>query len=183
MIRSGRRILAFSLAALFAACTPVGLWVYDDPRFEVSRVRVNSDITIDEPVVLGLAIWNPNLYELSTARIELRLRLDDLLIGDFMRDSILPLPQGGMLDFALPLRVPTGPLRERIRGMQTGTHRFAVEGKAVLSTPFGLHDVPFAHEGDMDFGGKDSSTAAADSGGLPDPQSSTGSHRPNLARP
>lgn len=148
-----RRLLGACLATAVAACTPLGLWVYDDPGLEVSRVRLGHDAAGAAPVVVGLAVWNPNDYDLSTARLELQLRLDDVTVGHFSRDSIIAVPQAGLADLALPLTVPTGPMRERIRTMSSGTHRFAVEGRATFSTPFGRRNVRFAHAGDLAFGG------------------------------
>jgi LEA14-like dessication related protein len=160
-----RRLLGVCAAAV-AACTPLGLWVYDDPGLEVSRVRLDHEASAD-PVVLGLAVWNPNDYDLSTARLELQLKLNDVPVGHFSRDSIIPVPQAGLADLALPLTVPHGAVRRRIRALGSGTHRFAVEGRATFSTPFGQRDVRFAHQGDLAFGGANearvATTIAADS--------------------
>jgi len=147
-----RRLLGAGVVTAVAACTPLGLWIYDDPGLEVSRVRLDHDAAGAAPVVVGLAVWNPNDYDLSTARLELQLRLDDVTVGHFSRDSIIPVPQAGLADFALPLTVPTGPIRERIRRLSSGTHRFAVVGRATFSTPFGPRNVRFAHAGDLAFG-------------------------------
>ena len=149
----GRRLLGACLVTAVAACTPLGLWVYDDPGLEVSRVRLDRGAAGAAPVVVGLAVWNPNDYDVSTARLELQLRLDDVTVGHFFRDSIIPVPQTGLADFALPLTVPTGPIREHIRRLSSGTHRFAVVGQAIFSTPFGRRNVRFAHAGDLAFGG------------------------------
>ena len=148
-----RRLLGASLIAAAAACTPLGLWVYDDPGLQVSRVRLGQDAGGADPVVVGLAVWNPNDYDVSTARVELKLRLDDVTVGHFSRDSIVPVPQVGTADLALPLTVPKGQMRERIRALASGKHRFAVEGRATFSTPFGRRNVRFAHAGDLAFGG------------------------------
>jgi hypothetical protein len=148
-----RRLQGLCLLATLAACTPLGAWVYDDPGLEVSRVRLNQDAAGD-PVVLGLAVWNPNDYDVSTARLELHLRLDDMPVGHFRRDSIIPVPRSGLADLTLPLTVSAGPVRQRIRAMGSGIHRFAVEGRATFSTPFGRRQVRFAHAGDLAFGGR-----------------------------
>lgn len=150
----GRRLLGTCLVTAAAACTPLGLWVYDDPGLEVSRVRLHHDAAGAAPVVVGLAVWNPNDYDVSTARLELKLRLDDVTVGHYSRDSIIPVPQTGLADLALPLTVPSGAIRERIRRLGSGTHRFAVEGRATFSTPFGRRNVRFAHAGDLAFGGE-----------------------------
>jgi len=152
MTCSSRRLGA-SLVMAVAACTPLGLWVYDDPGFEVSRVRLNRNAAGAAPVIVGLAVWNPNDYDVLTSRLELQLRLDDVPVGHFSKDSIIPVPQTGLADLALPLTVPSGPMRQRIRALSSGTHRFAVEGRATFSTPFGRRKVRFAHAGDLAFGG------------------------------
>lgn len=159
-----RSLLGACILTAVAACTPLGLWVYDDPGLEVSRVRLDRGGAGAAPVVLGLAVWNPNDYDLSTARLELQLRLDDVTVGHFSRDSIIPVPQLALADLALPLTVPTGPVRGRMRALSSGTHRFAVEGRATFSTPFGLRKVRFAHAGDLAFGGE----RELDSGATPD---------------
>lgn len=148
-----RRLLGASIIAALAACTPLGVWVYDDPGLQVSRVRLGHDSGGADPVIVGLAVWNPNDYDVSTARVEMQLRLDDVTVGHFSRDSIVPVPQAGVADLALPLTVPKGPMRERIRSLASGKHHFAVEGRATFSTPFGRRDVRFAHAGDLAFGG------------------------------
>jgi LEA14-like dessication related protein len=147
------RPFTICLATALAACTPLGFWLYDDPGLEVSRVRLDREAD-HQPVVLWLAVWNPNDYDVSTARFELHLRLDDITVGHFFRDSIIPVPQSALADLALPLTVPAGPIRQRIRAMGSGIHRFAVEGRATFSTPFGERDVRFVHAGDLAFGGR-----------------------------
>jgi LEA14-like dessication related protein len=147
-----RRLLGAGVIAAVAACTPLGVWVYDDPGLEVSRVRLDHQGAGAEPVVLGLAVWNPNDYDVLTSRLELRLQLDDMTVGHFSKDSVIPVPQAGLADLTLPLTVPAGPIRERIRALRSGTHHFAVEGRATFLTPFGRRNVRFAHAGDLAFG-------------------------------
>jgi LEA14-like dessication related protein len=161
-----RRLLAACAGIVVMACTPLGLWVYDDPGLELSRVRVNQDAG-HAPVVVGLAVWNPNDYDVTTSRLELELKLDNMPVGRFSGDSVVAVPTVGLADVALPLKIRGESVRQRIRALRSGTHRFAVEGRATFSTPFGPRKVRFAHEGDLAFGGEDeariATTIAADS--------------------
>jgi hypothetical protein len=145
------RLLKACWIAAAAGCTPVGLWVYDDPGLEVSRVRLQPTETRAPPVILGLAVLNPNDYDLSTARLELQLRLDHTLIGQFFRDSVFPVPKYGIADLTLPLTPMPAITRERLRTLSLGTRHFEVQGVATFSTPFGPHEVRFAHAGAMVF--------------------------------
>jgi LEA14-like dessication related protein len=149
----GRRLVGAYLATAAAACTPLGLWVYGDPGLEVSRVRLDHNAAGTAPVMVGLAVWNPNDYDVSTERLELQLRLDDVPVGHFSKDSVIPVPKTAHADLVLPLVVPKGRMRERIRALSSGTHRFAVEGRAIFTTPFGRRNVRFAHAGDLAFRG------------------------------
>lgn len=137
------------LGCLALACTPLGLWMYEDPLVTVSRVRLDAEGTA--PVVVALDVLNPNDYTISTTRFELRLSLDDQPIGRLARDSSVSLPQG-TATVALRLIPDRGAPAERVLAFRTGAHRFLIEGRATLTTPIGERRVRFAQEGDMAFG-------------------------------
>ena len=148
-------------------CTPLGVWVYQDPSVAVARVRVDSEAQGTPPVLVALAVTNPNDYALSTSRLELRLSLDDQPIGAIDRDSSVPLPKGIAL-VALPLVPDRTTTSARLQGFRSGTHRFTIEGRATLVTPVGKRKVRFAEEGEMAFGLPPSPASAPDDpGALP----------------
>jgi Late embryogenesis abundant protein len=147
------------------ACTPLGLWIYDDPRVTVSRVRV--DVQGIAPVEVALDVSNPNNYALSTTRVELRLSIDDLPIGRLARDSSVELPMG-VATMALPLVPDRATTPARLHALSSGVHRFTVEGRATLATPLGKREVPFAQEGELAFDSPPSPASAPDDpGGSP----------------
>ncbi len=136
------------------ACTPLGLWVYEDPGFEVSRVRIQAAQIPDSTVLVALAFWNPNDYDISTARLELDLRLDDQKIGRFARDSVIAMTKIGTTTLALAFTPTSAATPVRLAAFRSGTtHRFLVEGRAVFKTPFGERKVRVAHAGAIAFGG------------------------------
>ncbi|HUR93804.1 MAG TPA: LEA type 2 family protein [Gemmatimonadales bacterium] len=133
------------------ACTPLGVWVYQDPSVAVARVRVDAQARGTPPVLVALAVTNPNDYALSTSRLELKLLLDDLPIGTIDRDSSVPLPKGTAL-VSVPLVPDRAATSARLEGFRSGMHRFTIEGRATLVTPVGKRKVRFAEEGEMAFG-------------------------------
>jgi hypothetical protein len=141
------------------ACTPLGLWIYDDPRVTVSRVRV--DVRGAAPVEVALDVNNPNNYTLSTTRVELRLSIDDLPIGRLARDSSVELPMG-TATMALPLVPDRATTPAQLQALSSGVHRFTIEGLATLATPLGKREVPFAQEGELAFGMPASPASAPD---------------------
>src|SRR5262245_4932036 len=146
-----------------SACTPLGVWVYEDPGFEVQRVRLQADQVTDSSVVVGLLLWNPNDYELSTVRFDLKLRLDDATVGQFVRDSFIPMDKIETTKLALPF-TPTSKAAEKLARYTKGTHKFLVEGRATFETPFGKRTLRVAHGGEIAFGG-DVEPAAGNAGG------------------
>ncbi|HKT58557.1 MAG TPA: hypothetical protein VJQ46_00810 [Gemmatimonadales bacterium] len=134
-----------------AACTPVGVWIYQDPRVTVSHVRLDIDTTSARPVLVALDLRNPNDYVISATRVELRLALDDFPIGRLAQDSSVPVPKG-TATVALPLIPDRSATRARLQGFNSGVHRFAIQGLATFTTPIGKRKVRFAQTGELAFG-------------------------------
>lgn len=154
-----RWTLGGSLWLASLGCTPLGVWLYQDPALEVSRVRVRAEHSSGDRLIVALDVRNPNDYEVSTSRLELLLRLDGVPIGEFDRDSILPVPQDAIATLSLPLTPGKAATPERLRLLQSGTHEFSVEGRATFTTPIGKRKVRFAQEGSMAFGQPPSSAS------------------------
>lgn len=135
--------LAGWLLAL-GACTPLGLWVYDDPSFAVRL----DDAGADSALTVALDVRNPNDYDVLTERFDLRLRLDGHTVGRFERDSSVPVPKYGSTTVSLAFTPAAGVSRGRLGAFRRGTTRLVVEGRAVLSTPFGKREVPVGDPGE-----------------------------------
>jgi LEA14-like dessication related protein len=146
---------------LLGSCTPLGLWMYEDPVVTVSRVTLELRKTRSStsPVVVALAVHNRNDYPLSTTRMEVSLRLDGIPIGRLRQDSTLPVPMEGVSTVALPLALETRATPSQLRTLDAGSHRFAVRGRATFQTPIGIRRVRFAEEGDMIFGQRPSQSS------------------------
>ena len=132
------------------ACTPLGLWMYQDPLVTVARVRVSADQTVAEPIQVALNVLNPNDYPISTARVELSLALDDQAIGRLARDSSVMVSEGMTATMALPLR-PGRKQQRPLARFTSGVHHFLVEGRATFVTPIGTRKIHFAQTGEMAF--------------------------------
>lgn len=147
------------LLAVLGACTPLGLWVYADPVVTVSRVTLEVKEAKRLGTVVALAVDNRNTYAISAERVELSLRLDDVPVGRVDRDSSVPVAKAAVSAVALelPLQKQTSP--ERLAALGSGTHTFAVQGRATFRTPFGLRAVRFEQKGAMMFGERPSSSA------------------------
>lgn len=141
-------------------CTPLGFWVYHHPSVTVSRVRIDAQAEGALPVVVALDMQNPNDYTISATQVELELSLDSLPIGRLKKDGRLVVPREGTATLALPLEPDENTPLARLQAFRSGVHRFSVQGRATIATPFGKKDIPFAQEGDLVFGAPASPASA-----------------------
>jgi LEA14-like dessication related protein len=135
-----------------AACTPLGLWMYEDPGVTLARVRLDTGARGAAPVIVALDLRNPNDYALSATSVRLKLRLDELPIGQLTQASSVEVPKAGMSTVAVPLVPGRGTTPARLKALSSGVHRFAIEGEATFATPIGDRKVRFAEEGELAFG-------------------------------
>jgi LEA14-like dessication related protein len=157
----GRSWNSVVLPLLLTGCTPLGLWVYDDPVVTVSRVTLElqeSRRTGKSPLVVAIAVDNQNTYALSAERLELSLRLDGVTIGRVQRDSSVPVAMAAVSVVDLPLALQKQTTPERLAVLGSGAHKYSVHGRAIFRTPFGTRKVPFDEQGSMMFGERPSSS-------------------------
>lgn len=144
------------------ACTPLGLWIYEDPVVTVNRVTLElrePRPVGSSPVVVALAVKNRNDYPLSTERVELSLRLDGVPIGRADRSNKVAVATDTVSTVALALALERRTTRDQLQSLGSGTHLFAVRGRATFRTPIGVRKVRFAQEGAMIFGRRSTSPA------------------------
>jgi LEA14-like dessication related protein len=145
----------FGWGLLLGGCTPLGLWLYEDPVVTVSQITLElGSGPARSPVVIALEMQNTNDYPLAAEHLELSLRLDNIPIGQLSRDSTVPVPTDTISTVALPVSLARQATPERLRRLGSGTHTFAVRGRATFQTPIGRRKVPFAQEGSMIFGAR-----------------------------
>lgn len=84
--------------------------------------------------------------------MEISLRLDGVPIGRLKQDKMLSVATDAVSTVALPLRLEKQATRSRLRALDTGSHKYAISGRATFETPIGTRKVRFAEEGEMVFG-------------------------------
>ncbi len=140
---------------LLPACTPLGLWIYEDPSVTVHGVTFElreSRAPGRSPVHVALAVENRNDYPLEAERVELTLRMDGVSIGRLDHSNVAAVPTDTISTVTMPLAVEKRTTRKQLEALGAGTHVFAVRGRATFRTPIGLRKVRFAQEGAMVFG-------------------------------
>jgi LEA14-like dessication related protein len=144
-----------AFGVLLGACTPLGLWIYEDPVVTVSRVTLElrePRSSASSPVVVALAVHNRNDFPLSTTRMELSLRLDGIPIGRLKQNNRVAVDTDTISTVALPLKLEKQATPSHLRTLDSGSHVFLVSGRATFETPIGTRKVHFAEQGEMIFG-------------------------------
>lgn len=141
------RRIALAAAALLAACTPMGLWLYEEPTVGLDDVLIDTSVgEAALPPYVILAVRNRNDFEVSLRYIELLLEIDGRGIGSVELDTVVtlaPIATQPVRVLVVPIDAPA---RERISGLRTGLHRYAITGRARLQTPIGERRIGFQHE-------------------------------------
>jgi LEA14-like dessication related protein len=139
----------------------LGLWLYEDPVVTVSRITLEFREAgpANTPLVVALAVRNANDYPLSAEQVELSLRLDGVAVGQATSDGTVPLATDTISTVAVPLALERQTTEGQLRALGSGTHSFAVRGRARFRTPIGTREVRFAQEGSLIFGTRSSRSA------------------------
>jgi hypothetical protein len=136
-----------ALIALLAACTPMGVWLYEEPTVGLDDVLIDTsagDAALPPYVIL--AVKNRNDFELSLRHIELLLQIDGNDIGTVRVDTIVTLAPLAIRPVRVKVAPTDGTARGRISALRAGIHRYAVVGRARLETPIGERRIGFRHE-------------------------------------
>jgi hypothetical protein len=153
MIPAGRRASVF-LTLLLSSCTPLGLWLYEDPVITVSRITLELGKPArvkPPPVVVALDVKNVNDYPLSAERLELSLRVDGIAVGKLKHDSTVAVATESISTLAVAMPVERWVISDRLEASRSVSHFVAVQGRAIFRTPIGIRKVRFAQSGAMIF--------------------------------
>lgn len=144
--RPGRNPAMLAMAAaLMAGCTPLGIWVYDEPAVTVSAISFTGDSTA--LVEVTLQVRNPNDFDIKLEQVELYVSLGGQALIDTSISATLTLLYAERRDITLNAGRQTVSFGNSPEAMRSGRHGYLVRGEARLSTPIGIRRIPFQQEG------------------------------------
>ena len=143
------RFRCFSALVLTAltGCTPLGLWVYEEPKVEITGVKLSDARGAEYPVRIALQVSNVNDYAVSLEKVQILLVLDDSPVVDRELATAASFPARDRQ--TVEIGVAWGDVGPGLRpeGLGTGDHRYSVVGEAMLRTPIGQRRIRFARAG------------------------------------
>jgi hypothetical protein len=141
-----RRLLVGLALTALAGCIPLGLWIYEDPRVEVTSVALDpADATY--PVRLDLSLSNVNDFDVQMLRVELNVRVNGSPVVDRVVESAAVFPARDKQ--IVQIGVSPADLAPGARPASFGTdgRRYSVDGYMILKTPIGERRIPFTRTG------------------------------------
>lgn len=142
---------------LLPGCTPLGLWVYEEPTIEITSISLSDAGAAEYPVRIALQVSNVNDFEVSLEKVQLLLVLNDSPVVDreLSTAASFAARDRQTVEIGVAWR-DIGP-GLRPEGLAGGAQRYSVVGHAMLRTPIGQRRIRFARAGTEDFEGKPAS--------------------------
>lgn len=151
------RCLFAAVLSVIPGCTPLGLWIYEEPTIEITGISVTDSGAAEYPVRIALQVSNVNDFEVSLERVQLLLVLNDSPVVDRELSTAASFPARDRQTVQIGVAwrdVGTG---LRPEGLALGMQRYSVVGHAMLRTPIGQRRIRFARAGTQDFEAKPAS--------------------------
>lgn len=127
-----RVLVACGIVATLAGCTPVGAWLYEDPRFKLVEVQRDTISTEAHRLQFIFDGCNNNDYDLQTDSLLTSLVIDGHLVGENQETNTIVLPSRRVLRLSVKL-TPT------VEDSGDGTHSlpFILTNRATVVSPQG----------------------------------------------
>jgi len=151
-LRPSRRLVPV-LSALLGACTPLGAWVYDAPRFAVAEIHPMAPGGGRQGFEFVLTGCNLNDYDLMADSLALQLNLRGQPVGSATYALPIALPMRDSARVTVALTVSDEALRQYQDGREVP---FTVRSVGTMRTPMGPKVFNASHRGTVQM--------AADSG-------------------
>ena len=151
------RLVLSALLIATPGCTPLGLWVYEEPIIEITDVSLSDARSAEYPVRIALQVSNVNDFEVSLEKVQVLLVLNDSPVVDreLATAASFPARDKQTVEIGVAWR-DVGP-GLRPESLDSGSQRYSVVGHVMLRTPIGQRRIRFARAGTEDFEGKPAS--------------------------
>jgi hypothetical protein len=140
-----RVVTSIILAAAAGACTPLGLWIYEEPTVEVTEIRLDASAGATFPVQFALAVSNANDFDVALLRVEVRINVAGRSVVDRDVSTAADLPSRDRQ--LVRIGVAPGDLAPGADARAGAQDRYTIEGFAIVRTPIGERRIPFARAG------------------------------------
>ena len=141
-----RRHVSVALLALagLTACTPLGLWLYEEPTIDGVATSPGDELSSDASMKVMFDVLNPNEFDLDATRVEVSVEVDGRSVGRLEVDTAIALRPGRPTRVTLAVLPTDAAAAKTMRGLRRGSPRYAVTGRVTLGSPIGERKVRFS---------------------------------------
>lgn len=142
-----RLSVALVLFPALVACTPLGLWVYQDPSLalrEAALVRIPADPVSGDSLEMVLVGCNVNDYDLMGASVRSRLAVAGQTVSEGITDRRILLATRDTSRFTVML-----PLSDIMTTVDGSARPFELLVASVVRTPLGDRDLSYSLRGQV----------------------------------
>jgi hypothetical protein len=136
-----------------SACTPLGLWVYEDPSIalrEATTVRpIDGMVVAGDSLELVLVGCNLNDYDLIGQSVRSRLAINGQTVAEGVSDRKILLATRDTSRFLVSL-----PLPEVLRTADATPRTFELQVASLVATPLGERDLTYSLRGQVQRSGE-----------------------------
>lgn len=142
--RVARRASSLTLAAAASACTPLGMWLYEDPTFALAAVQLVGEGSGTTSLEFVMAGCNRNDYDVQAQRLDVQLELNGSRVGKMTQDVPIMLTMRDQTP--VPVLLP-GWSGSPSPGAEEREVTFKLVGTGVISSPMGQRTVRIVQQG------------------------------------
>lgn len=138
---------------MLAACTPLGLWVYEDPSMALRQATTvqphDGTVVAGDSLELVLVGCNLNDYDLVGQSVRSRLAINGQTVAEGVSDRKILLATRDTSRFSVSL-----PLPEVLRTADATPRTFELLVASVVQTPLGERDLTYSLRGQVQRSGE-----------------------------
>lgn len=147
-----------AVAGFASGCTPVGIWLYQEPHVRLHEIRLEVDNEA-EPFGVVLSVNNPNDFPITVTHVEMVVTLDGRPVGHGEQSESTTLPDRQERQVGLPVALEATSAAEVQSRLSHGKHKYQISGRVTVGTPIGGRRFPFVITGSGTFGATTGSLA------------------------
>ncbi|GBD32185.1 MAG: hypothetical protein KatS3mg081_2081 [Gemmatimonadales bacterium] len=150
-LRAGIKVaLAAGLALAVSACWWLWRPGFEQPAIQLRDVAVTGLSAEGGSLLLYLDVYNPNRYEIRTARLHVAIEIEGIHFGDALLESPLRLEARTRTPVQLPLTFTWAGVGAAARGiLSRSSVTYDLAGRMLVGTPLGERDVGLRRTGSV----------------------------------
>ncbi|HMU61249.1 MAG TPA: hypothetical protein PKA66_05655 [Gemmatimonadales bacterium] len=133
-------------------CTPLGGWLYSDPTFALSGVRLTFQGAPADTLQVVLTGCNLNDFELDGLTIEAQLLVNDTPVGVLQSKRAFAMKVRDSVEVTALLQIPRDDEpRVHAKGDDFVEAKYELNGRVEVATPIGVRRVALLQKGNVRF--------------------------------